>query len=49
MDRLIKSIDDLLQAAVTAGLCIATKVFPLSEVETVWGTAGNSPRAVFQM
>ncbi len=49
IDRLIKSVEQLMQAAVTAGFAIATKVFPLSEVETVWGTAGNSPRAVFQM
>jgi NADPH:quinone reductase-like Zn-dependent oxidoreductase len=49
MDRLIKSVEQLMQAAVTAGFAIATKVFPLSEVEKVWGTAGNSPRAVFQI
>jgi NADPH:quinone reductase-like Zn-dependent oxidoreductase len=49
MDRLIKSVEHLMQAAVTAGFAIATKVFPLAEVEKVWGTAGNSPRAVFQI
>ena len=49
MDRLIKSVEQWMQAAVTAGFAIATKVFPLSEVEKVWGTAGNSPRAVFQI
>ncbi|MGD0136986.1 MAG: zinc-binding alcohol dehydrogenase family protein [Bryobacteraceae bacterium] len=49
LDRLIKSVEHLMQAAVTAGFAIETKVFPLSEVETVWGMAGNSPRAVFQI
>ncbi len=48
-DRLVKSIAALLQAAIPARFTIATKTFPLSEVETVWESAGNSPRAVFQI
>lgn len=49
IDRLIKSIEGLMQATVPAGFAISTKTFPLSEVETVWNTAGNIPRAVFQI
>jgi hypothetical protein len=49
LERLIKSIEDLMRAAVPAGFSISTKIFPLSEVETVWGAAGDSSRAVFQM
>ena len=49
MDRLLKSVEDLMQATVPAGFAIATKVRPLSEVETVWSTAGNIPRTVFQI
>jgi len=49
MERLVKSIEDLLQATVPAKFEIATKTFPLSDVETVWNTAGNTPRAVFQV
>jgi NADPH:quinone reductase-like Zn-dependent oxidoreductase len=47
--RLIKSVEDLLQAAVSAGFAIATQTFPLSQVATVWETAGNVPRAVFEI
>jgi len=49
IDRLVKSVDDLVQATLPAGFAIATKAFPLSEVETVWGTAGDIPRVVFQI
>jgi NADPH:quinone reductase-like Zn-dependent oxidoreductase len=49
MDRLVESVGDLMQAAVAAGFAIATKAFPLAEVEDVWSTAGNMPRAVFQI
>ena len=47
--RLVKSVADLMQAAVPAKFAIATKTFPLSEVKRVWETAGNMPRAVFQI
>jgi hypothetical protein len=43
----VKSIDDLMQATVPAGLKIATKTFPLSAVEETWSTAGNISRPVF--
>jgi NADPH:quinone reductase-like Zn-dependent oxidoreductase len=49
MDRLVKSIDELMQAALPGGFEIATRVFPLSEVEHVWAEAGSMPRAVFQL
>jgi NADPH:quinone reductase-like Zn-dependent oxidoreductase len=49
MDRMIKSIDALMQAALPGGFEIATKTCPLSEVEQVWATAENMPRTVFQM
>jgi len=49
MDSLMKSIRELLQATVSGGFAIATKTFPLSEVEHVWGAANSMPCAVFQM
>ena len=49
MDRLLKSIGELLRATVPGGFEIATQIFPLSEVERVWAEAGNIPRVVFQM
>jgi NADPH:quinone reductase-like Zn-dependent oxidoreductase len=49
LDRLVKSIDDLMQAAVPGRFAIDTKTFPLSEIENVWTTAANFPRAVFEM
>lgn len=47
--RLLKSIEELMRVAASAGLMVATKTFPLSEVETVWSTAANVPRAVFRI
>jgi len=49
VDRIVKSIDDLMQATIPGGFVIDTKTFPLSEVENVWTTAGNIPRTVFQI
>jgi NADPH:quinone reductase-like Zn-dependent oxidoreductase len=49
MDRLVKSIGELMQATVPGGFDIATETFPLSEVEHVWAAAGSMPRTVFQM
>lgn len=49
LDRLVKSIGELLQAAVPGGFEIATQAFPLSEVEHVWAAAVSMPRTVFQM
>jgi NADPH:quinone reductase-like Zn-dependent oxidoreductase len=49
VDRLVKSIGELLQACIPARFEIATQTFPLSEVEHVWAAAGTMPRPVFQM
>ena len=49
VDRIVKSIDDLMQATIPGGFAIDTKTFPLAEVENVWTTAGNMPRTVFQI
>jgi NADPH:quinone reductase-like Zn-dependent oxidoreductase len=49
LDRLVKSIEYLLQAAIPGRFQIATKTFPLAEVESVWSMIANSPRAVFQI
>jgi NADPH:quinone reductase-like Zn-dependent oxidoreductase len=49
VDRIVKSIDDLMRATVPGAFEIATKTFPLSEVERVWGEANSLPRIVFQM
>ncbi len=48
IDRIVKSIDELLRATIPGGFEIATKTFPLSEVENVWAAAGGMPRIVFQ-
>jgi len=48
LENLISSIKDLMQAAVPAGLAIATKTVPLSEVASVWD-APTIPRIVFQI
>lgn len=50
LDRMVQSIDELMKAAVRGGFEIQTKTFPLSEVEKVWRTAGNTmPRVVFEI
>jgi NADPH:quinone reductase-like Zn-dependent oxidoreductase len=49
MDRIMKSIGELLQATLPAGFEIATQSFPLSEVAHVWAAANSMPRKVFQM
>ena len=49
MDRIVKSIGELMQAAVPGGFEIATKTFSLSEVENIWTKTGNMPRTVFQI
>ena len=49
MDRLVKSIDELMQASATTGFEIVTKTYPLSEIETVWIIAASMPRAVFKI
>jgi len=49
VDRLVKSIDDLMQATVPGRFEIATKTIPLSAVEGTWSTAGNMPRTVFKV
>jgi NADPH:quinone reductase-like Zn-dependent oxidoreductase len=49
MEGLVKSIGELMQATVPGGFEIATKTFPLSEVEPVWAEANSMPRAVFQV
>jgi NADPH:quinone reductase-like Zn-dependent oxidoreductase len=48
-DSLVKSIDELMQATVSGGFEIATKSFPLSEVEHAWAAANSRLRTVFQM
>ena len=49
LDSLVKSIGELLQATVPRGFEIATKTFPLAEVDHVWAAAGSMPRTVFQI
>jgi NADPH:quinone reductase-like Zn-dependent oxidoreductase len=48
-DRLVESIRGLIQATVPGGFAIATKTFPLSEVERVWSSAESAARPVFRM
>ena len=49
VDRIVKSIDDLMKATVPGGFVIETKTFPLSKVEQVWAEANSMPRSVFQI
>jgi NADPH:quinone reductase-like Zn-dependent oxidoreductase len=49
VDKIVKSIGELMQTTVPGGFKIATKTFPLSEVEQVWAAANSTPRSVFQM
>jgi NADPH:quinone reductase-like Zn-dependent oxidoreductase len=49
VDRVVKSIGELLLATVPGGFKIATTTAPLSDVEHVWAAAPNQPRAVLQM
>jgi NADPH:quinone reductase-like Zn-dependent oxidoreductase len=49
VDRIVRSIDDVLQATVRGGFEIVTKTVPLSEVEHVWAEANSMPRTVFRM
>ena len=45
--RLIKAVDELLQATVPGGFKIATRTAPLSAVEQEWLTEAVMPRTVF--
>ncbi len=49
VDSMVRSIGELMQAAVSGGFEIATKTFPLSEVERVWAAASGMPRIVFRV
>ncbi|MGA3187555.1 MAG: zinc-binding alcohol dehydrogenase family protein [Bryobacteraceae bacterium] len=49
VDRLVKSIDDLMQATVPGRFEIATRTIPLTAVEEAWSKAGNMPRTVFKV
>jgi NADPH:quinone reductase-like Zn-dependent oxidoreductase len=46
---LLQAIRNVFEAVQPAGLKIATKVVPLSEVEEVWDKATGKPRVVFSM
>jgi NADPH:quinone reductase-like Zn-dependent oxidoreductase len=47
VERIVKSIDDLLNATVPGGFGIETKTVALSEVEQAWGASKSMPRTVF--
>src|SRR5580658_5834064 len=49
LDKLVKSIGELMQATVSGGFKILTTIFPLSEVEHVWAAANSMPRIVFKI
>jgi NADPH:quinone reductase-like Zn-dependent oxidoreductase len=49
VDGLLRSIGELTQATIPGGLEIATRTFPLSEVERVWAAASSMPRTVFEI
>jgi NADPH:quinone reductase-like Zn-dependent oxidoreductase len=49
LDHLVKSIGELMQATVPGRFEIATKTFPLSQVELAWAATDSTPRIVFQI
>jgi NADPH:quinone reductase-like Zn-dependent oxidoreductase len=49
MPVLLQAIGNVFKAVQPAGLKIATKVAPLSEVEEVWDKATGNPRVVFSI
>ncbi|MGC2785709.1 MAG: hypothetical protein WA397_18135 [Roseiarcus sp.] len=49
MEGLLTAIRALLAAAVPAGLRIATRVLPLSDVQKGWADASGAPRIVFRV
>jgi NADPH:quinone reductase-like Zn-dependent oxidoreductase len=48
-DGLVKSIGELMKATVPGGFKIATKTYPLSEVESAWAGTDSSARIVFKI
>ena len=49
MSVLLQAIRSVFEAVQPAGLTIATKIVPLSEVEEVWDKAAGKPRVVFSI
>jgi NADPH:quinone reductase-like Zn-dependent oxidoreductase len=49
LDRMIKATGELMRAAVPAGFRIATRTYPLHEVEQIWDEPTSGPRTVFQI
>jgi NADPH:quinone reductase-like Zn-dependent oxidoreductase len=49
VDGLVQSIGELMQAATPGGFEIATRTFPLCEVELVWAGGSSMPRTVFEI
>jgi len=49
MSVLLEAINSVFEAVRPAGLKIATKVVPLSQVEEVWDKAAGKPRVVFSI
>jgi NADPH:quinone reductase-like Zn-dependent oxidoreductase len=47
-DKIVKSIGELMQAVIPGGFKIATRIFPLSEIEQAWA-APNRPRSVLKL
>jgi hypothetical protein len=48
-DGLIRSIGELMKAAVPGAFKIATKTYPLSEVESAWSGTDSTSRIVFKI
>jgi NADPH:quinone reductase-like Zn-dependent oxidoreductase len=49
MPVLLRAIKSVFEAVEPAGLTIATKIEPLSDVEEIWNRAGGKPRVVFSI
>ena len=49
IDSIVRCIGELMQASVPGGFEIATRAYPLSEVERVWDVPISMPRTVFEL
>ena len=49
VDRIMRSVDDLMKATVPGGFAIKTKTVPLTDVARAWATADSTPRIVFEI
>ncbi len=49
LEKLVAAIGEVMQVAVPGGFKVATKTFPLADVESVWNADTGAARVVFQI